>query len=108
MVTWTWSGMSLGTLIADRWSMQTRWWKSGVVDNDPDSWVVYVILGREDAERLASDGGYPLEDGCSEAARFISGWVACDRGPGRVFHKPPVLVLFKHKVLIYQRRGWDV
>jgi hypothetical protein len=100
-----------GTVIADRWSMSemhNNWLKSGTVDREYYSCVTYCIMSRDVAEQECAKGDTPLEDGVSDASHLLSGWGQFWRGPGGAFGLAPVLVLYKHKVLIYQRRGLDV
>lgn len=44
----------------------------------------------------------------SEVAQDLTGWGRFERGPGRAFGREPVVRIYRHAVLVYQRTGLDI
>lgn len=78
--------------------------KQGIARVDDVSYV-WAVFDRAKAE---DEVGWVADTGNTEFAERLTGWRASYRGPGRSFADEPGIRVFKHAVLVTQRRGLDI
>lgn len=92
--------------------------KSGSwTSDDGESGGQYAIFTTEQAYKILGIGDLAdksavlsaMVDEChDEIARDLTGWARFYSGPGRAFGQDPCVRVYKHAVLVYQRRGLDI